>query len=74
MTRAEIEARARAPYARRLREMLRQQDVCLAALLKCREALRPCLSTNDPAALDAFGATTAALLALDRTPKERLHV
>ena len=66
MTRAEIESRARAPYAEKIRAMMKQQDAALDAILKCRAALFPYITANQEA-MDAYNATTTALLALDRT-------
>lgn len=66
MTRAEIESRARAPYAEKIRAMMKQQDAALDALLKCRAALFPYITANQDA-MDAYNATTTALVAIDRT-------
>lgn len=66
MTRAEIESRARAPYAEKIRAMMKQQDAALDAILKCRAALFPHILAH-PDAMAAYNATTAALLAIDRT-------
>ena len=66
MTRAEIESRARAPYAEKIRAMMKQQDAALDALLKCLAALFPLILSNDEA-MRAYNATTDALIAIDRT-------
>lgn len=65
MTHAEIAANARKPYADKIRQMLRVQNSALDALLRCRAVLMPMVADSQEA-MDAYNATTNALLEMDR--------